>query len=315
MTNFRRGHGPDGRRGKSTSFIGKSFMLIIIAVGLTYMIIQYFNTNNTLQKPESTDDFVYNMEISGIDYIEPEKRYYLPSSTTGLLIHHKYYSLSYYEKYEIAEWVSYVLTKESLRISNVERAKRFKNDIKVKSRSAIYYDYSGSGYSRGHLAPAGDMAFNDEAMQESFFMSNITPQKKAFNGGIWNELEQNVRNWAWKSNTLYIATGPVLGKHSIIKQIGKNNVGVPKYFYKVLLDIEDPERKGIGFLIPNKLSTRHLREYVVTIDSIEKLTGINFFKDLLTDIEENKLESKSNISNWKVSNKLFKMRLEVWNKR
>jgi endonuclease G len=314
MPNFRRNHGSAEKSRRKSSFIGKSLMLIIIAAGLFFLIIRYFNENSIIEtKP--TEDFVYNMEISGIEYIEPDKRYYLPSSTTGQIIHHKHYSLSYHEKYELAEWVSYVLTKESLRISNVERAKRFNKDPKVKTGSAIYYDYSGSGYSRGHLAPAGDMAFSDEAMQESFFMSNITPQKKTFNSGIWNELEQNIRNWAWKNNTLYIVTGPVLGKHSIIKHIGKNSVGVPKFFYKVLLDIEDPNRKGIGFLIPNKISTRHLKNYVVSIDSIETLTGIDFFKDLLTDEEEEKLESNTDISKWKVSEKIFKKRLEDWNKK
>jgi len=253
------------------------------------------------------------LNISGIDYIEPVNRFYLPSSTTGQIVHHKYYSLSYNEKYEIPEWVAYVLTKKSLKIPNVPRAKRFKKDLKVRTRSAIYYDYSGSGYSRGHLAPAGDMAFSDEAMQESFFLSNITPQKGGFNGGIWNELENNVRNWAWKNEKLFVVTGPVIDR-SITEFIGKNRVGVPKLFYKVLLDIDDPERKGIGFLIPNKLSTTHLKEYAVTIDSIEKLTGINFYKDLLEDDEEEKLESHFDLKKWKISDKIYKKRIEVWNK-
>ena len=313
MAKFRRSHGVD-KREKSSS-VGKIIMLVIIAASMIYLVFTYLGKSvASSQNGSKEEDFVYNIDVSGIDYIKPEERYYLPSSTTNQIVHHKYYSLSYNEEYEIAEWVSYVLTKKSLRIPNVHRAKRFNPDLKVKSRSAIYYDYRGSGYSRGHLAPAGDMAFNEEAMKESFLMGNITPQKRAFNGGIWNELEQNVRNWAWKDNKLFIATGPVIN-NSITNFIGKNKVGVPNKFYKVILDIDDPERKAIGFVIPNKRSERPLQEYAASIDSIEKLTGINFFKDLLSDEEENRLESNFNINKWKISKKLYKQRIQVWNKQ
>lgn len=310
MAKFRRNHG-NGKKGR-TAAMGKTITLIIVASAFILFIIKYFNNKNSSSITSQEAELVYNIDISGIDYIEPKDRIYLPSSRTNQIIHHKYYSLSYNEQYEIPEWVAYVLTKESLRIPNVPRAKRFKTDLKVKTRSAIYYDYKGSGYSRGHLAPAGDMAFSEEAMKESFFMSNMTPQKRAFNGGIWNELEQNVRNWAWKNNKLFIVTGPIID-NSITKYIGKNKVGVPNKFYKVILDIDDPERKGIGFIISNKKSIKPLESYAVSIDEVERITGIDFYKDLLTDKEEEKLESKFDINKWKISKKLFKQRIEVWN--
>jgi len=308
---FKTRHGSNGNKRPST--LGRTIMLIIIASFLFFIVFKFVNNGNQVSS-NTSEEFIFNIDIDGTEYIEPNQRFYLPSTTTNQIVHHKYYSLSYNEKYEQAEWVAYVLTKTSLRIPNVERAKRFKTDTKVKSRSAIYYDYKGSGYSRGHLAPAGDMAFSDEAMKESFFMSNMSPQKQAFNGGIWNELENNVRNWAFKNNKLFIVTGPILDS-SINEFIGKNNVGVPKYFYKIMLDIDDPERKAIAFLIPNEKSIKPLKDYVVTVDEIEKLTGIDFFKDLISLEEQVKLESKSDINKWKVSNKLFKKRIEVWNKR
>jgi len=311
MAKFRRSHGGDKR---GSSVIAKTIMLLFTAAALFYFIFHFINKVKNNNSGSEGDEFVYNMDISGIDYIEPDKRYFLPESTTGQVVHHKYYSLSYNEKYEIPEWVAYVLTKQSLRVPNVPRAKRFNPDLKVKTRSAIYYDYKGSGYSRGHLAPAADMAFSEEAMKESFLMSNMTPQKRVFNGGIWNELEQNVRNWAWKNNKLFVVTGPIIDK-SIRKFIGKNKVGVPTKFYKILLDIDDPERKGIGFVIPNERSEAPLKDYAVSIDSIEKLTGIDFFNDLLSDEEEEKLESTFDIHKWKISNKLYKKRIEVWNKQ
>ena len=313
MPKFRRNYGNQGSKRGKTNFMIRAILLIIFAVILLFLITRYVK-NDLPQLFSEEKPYVYNIELNGTDHIKPENRYFLPSSSTGQVIHHKYYSLSYNEKYEEAEWVSYILTKESLRVPNVERAKKFKNDLKIETRSAIYYDYSGSGYSRGHLAPAGDMAFNEEAMEESFYMSNISPQKREFNNGIWKELEQNIRNWAWKNNKLFIVTGPVLN-NSINEYIGKNKVAVPKYFYKVIMDIDDPERKAIGWVIPNEVSTKPLSEYAKTVDQVEELTGIDFFKDLLTDTEEEKLESNINIKKWKVSEKMFKKRIEVWNKQ
>ena len=313
MPKFRTSHGSSGRKRKNSSFAVRTFLLIFIASALIFMIVYLLKNNDFLQQ-NSFKETVFNTDdIEGTGFVPPEKRYYLPSSNTGKVVHHRYYSLSYNEKYEEAEWVAYVLTKESLRIPNVKRTNWFEEDPMINTGSATYYDYKGSGFTRGHLAPAGDMAFNDEAMKESFLMSNITPQKRAFNNGIWKELEENIRNWAWKNNKLYIATGPVLDR-SIRKYIGKNKVGVPKYFYKVILDIDDPGRKGIGFIIPNDKSTEPLENYEVSIDSVEKLTGIDFFSELLTDDEEEKLESQFNPKKWKVSSKLYQKRIDIWNK-
>ncbi len=309
MANFRRNH-IKSKKSSQFSMLLKVVLLFAILIGLIFFIINY-NKSDLKVNPSN----LYNQEdITGIDYIKPKDRLYLPGNTKGQVVHHKYYSLSYNEKYEIAEWVAYVLTKKNLKMRNVKRAKRFEEDPKIKTGSAIYYDYSSSGYSRGHLAPAADMAFSKDAMQESFFLSNITPQRQKFNGGIWNELEQNVRNWAWNNNKIFITTGPVINDE-IEKFIGKNKVGVPLYFYKAIIDIDDPERKSIAFLIPNKMSTRPLLDYVITVDSLENLTGIDFFKDLLADSEEEAIESKANISKWKLDNKLYWERLSVWNKK
>ncbi|MBK7095484.1 MAG: DNA/RNA non-specific endonuclease [Saprospiraceae bacterium] len=314
MVKFRRGHGGETKQGIKHGFIGRNILLTLILSGLLIGIFvltkqKFFNLATS--KPEKEDFFFTNY---GYDSIDPKKRYFLPSSTTGELVHHKYYSLSYNEKYEQAEWVSYVLTKESLRAENVKRHDRFDPDVRVKTRSAIYHDYLSSGYTRGHLAPAADMAFNDDAMKESFLMSNISPQKKEFNNGVWNELEENTRNWAWKNGIVYIATGPVL-TDNIRDFIGKNRVGIPDYFYKIILDADDPDRKAIGFLLPNEISTEPLSKYAVTIDSIESVTGIDFFRDFLTKDEQTKLESGFDINKWPFNPDLYTKRIEVWNKQ
>lgn len=244
---------------------------------------------------------------------EEDARWYLPSSTTDQVIHHDHYSLSYSEEHEQAEWVAYKLTKSSLLIPNVPRTDWFEKDPAVSTGSAEYKDYSGSGFTRGHLAPAGDMAFNESAMIESFFMSNVSPQKRPFNNGIWKELEEQVRDWAFQFDELYVITGPVLVGST--QRIGRNQVAVPEYFYKIILTSSAPDPIAIAFLIPNELSEKKLQDYVVTIDSLEALTNIDFFHQLLENEQEISLESTLSTDDWRFSESRYLQRIEKWNKQ
>ena len=219
---------------------------------------------------------------------------FLPSSTTNQIIKHDYFTLSYNEKYEQAEWVAYELKKSYVRSSNFKRP-YFIEDPKVKTRSADWRNYKKSGYDKGHLCPAGDMGFEINAYNDTFFTSNISPQLHAFNGGIWNRLEQKTRYWATKYDGVYVITGGVL--QSSLKTIGKEKVSVPNYFYKILLDNPNGEYKMIAFLVPNGKSDKPLYSFVVSVDSIEKITGIDFFPKL-DDKTENRLEKSSDYKAW-----------------
>jgi len=218
---------------------------------------------------------------------------YLPTSTTNQIIEHTYFILSYSERNEQAEWVAYELTKSRV-YGEVSRTDNFREDPLVKTGSATLNDYKGSGYDRGHLAPAGDMKFSKTAMSESFYMSNMSPQIPGFNRGIWKKLEGQVRIWAVENEHIYIVTGGILS--SKIGSIG-NSVTIPKYYYKVILDYKEPGIKAIALILPNEKGTKQLDEYVVTIDRVENLTGIDFFPALPDDLE-NKLEADSDPSKW-----------------
>jgi endonuclease G, mitochondrial len=226
---------------------------------------------------------------------------YLPASTANQIIQHTNFTLSYSEKDEQAEWVAYQLTRDELR-NVAEREDNFREDPKVFSGSATPDDYRRSGYDRGHLAPAGDMGFSEKAMSESFYMSNISPQDRAFNRGIWKALEGQTRDWIAENGSLYVVTGGVLTEK--IKVIGKKNkVTVPKYFYKVLLGLDGPgldgpDIKAIAFLLPNKSSNAPLSQFVISIDSLENMTGIDFFPALPDELEA-KLESSTSLIGWK----------------
>lgn len=220
--------------------------------------------------------------------------FFLPTSTTGQVIHHEGYSLSYSEPHEQAEWVAYELKKEHLSNSNFKRP-YFEIDKAVKTGAADWRNYRNSGYDRGHLCPAGDRKYSKEAHDETFLTSNISPQRNEFNSGIWNRLEQKVRYWASKYDGVFVVTGGVL--KGPMETIGQEKVAVPKHFYKVLIDVNTGEPKMIAFLIPHEPSNKPLHEFVVSVDSLEALTGIDFFPELEDDVED-RLEASSDYKAW-----------------
>lgn len=220
--------------------------------------------------------------------------YFLPTSTTGEIIHHEGYSLSYSEPHEQAEWVAYELKESHLSNSNHKRP-YFEIDNAVKTGAAHWRNYKNSGYDRGHLCPAGDRNYSKLAHDETFLTSNISPQNHEFNSGIWNSLEKRTRYWANKYDGVFVVTGGVLKGE--MQTIGDEEVSIPNQFYKVLIDNNSGKTKMIGFLIPHQNFNKPLYEFVVSVDSIEKLTGIDFFPEL-DDAIENKLEASSNYKNW-----------------
>ena len=164
------------------------------------------------------------------------------------------------------------------------------------------------------MAPAGDMAFSEKAMRESFFMSNMAPQLRNFNGGIWRELEENVRDWAYDNDVLYIVSGPIFYDDKYQKIGGSTKVAVPDAFFKAVLDLEGKSEKGIGFIIPHDTQSDHLREFAVSIDEIEKQSGLNLYTNLFASTEnEEALESTFNVNSWQISKSRFDQRIKHWN--
>ncbi|MEE3233376.1 MAG: DNA/RNA non-specific endonuclease, partial [Candidatus Latescibacterota bacterium] len=201
----------------------------------------------------------------------------------------------YNEEHEQAEWVAYIITRQQLS-QRVDRTDDFRSDPAVDTGSAALADYERSGFDRGHLAPAASMAWSMTIMSESFFLSNMSPQVPGFNRGIWRKLEEAVRKEAYQHEELVIITGPLLEPN--LPTIGSNRVSIPEAYFKALLDITNPSIEGIAFLLENKSSNKPLKTFASTIDSLESITGINFFVNLEDDVE-NEIENSVNMSHWK----------------
>lgn len=230
---------------------------------------------------------------------------FFPQYDHGEIVEHNYYSLSYSETHEQAFWVFYELTRQEVK-GGFKRTDNFREDPDIITQSASLDDYKGSGYDRGHIAPAADMAFNITAMSESFYMSNMSPQHPSFNRGYWKKLESEVRKWAYQRGRLFVTSAPVLNKD--YETIGPNEVSIPEYYYKVLLDTIN--KTTIAFLMPNQKCSGDLIDYVVSVDSLERLTGIDFNAHL-DDGLENELESNSNISEWPFANVVIEKKQSV----
>lgn len=247
-------------------------------------------TEATKQKDASNRTSVSNRIPSSKDLEIPT----LLTPRQQQIIRHTGYTVSYNKDTKLPNWVSYELTRAETK-GKEKRSNRFIADPLVKGAIATNADYTRSGYDKGHMAPAADMKWSPVAMNESFYFSNMCPQHPQLNRRGWKKLEDKIRNWAVADSAIIIICGPVIKKQP--KTIGKNKVVVPQQFFKVILSPFVKPMRAIGFLFNNEQSVDPLSAYVVTVDSIERLTNMDFFS-LLPDEIENKIEAEANYFQW-----------------
>ncbi len=279
---------------------------ILLVCIFTLLYIYEYTSSQTkgrkLQQKESVisdnpDNVKQPINEKSSAYIPPKAEIpVLQSKEKEQIIEHEGYTLSFNPTYKIANWVAYELTDQEVKTKKSNRFDKFLLDPAVKGGTAMNEDYTHTGYDRGHLVPAGDMKWSAKAMRESFYLSNIIPQKPQLNRGIWKELEEQVREWAITDKRLLIAAGPVI--RSNLKRLGKNRVAIPDTMYKVIVSPNGKNPQGIAFLFANKgYGNISLKTLAIPIDSVEKITGIDFFPALPDEIE-NKVESVVNIKEW-----------------
>ncbi|MCQ2143738.1 MAG: DNA/RNA non-specific endonuclease [Bacteroidales bacterium] len=240
--------------------------------------------------------------VSALAEDSPEGLLELPAVNSGdVVITHSGYALCYNPSTKIPNWVAYELTAKEAS-GTLERGERsFSMDPKYKKTQAMREDYSNSGWSRGHMAPAADFRWDSDAMDETFYLTNICPQNSTLNGKDWNYLEGRVRSWAGKYGRVWVVTGPIVGTNKY-GTIGEHNVVVPDSFYKVVLASKDGAYKAIGFVMDNDAKRYYLDKCAMTVNEVEKLTGLDFFPNLDDKIEE-QVESQKKFSDWGIKTK------------
>ncbi len=195
-------------------------------------------------------------------------------------------NIEFYPQHKQARWVGYFISRERLEGEHFKRKGiAFVSDGQIKGGSACDADYRKSGYDRGHLAPARDMAFSKETLTQSFLFSNISPQKPKFNRGKWAELENYAREQAMKRDVIVVITGPIFSDE-IDESIGRNKVSVPHAFFKALLFYSKERVEAIGFVMPNDKLKEELETYACSVDYMEEIANIDVFPALSDEVEE-----------------------------
>ena len=215
----------------------------------------------------------------------------LPACTaSGLeLARRSAFVLCYSSALKVPVWTAYELTPAQLH-GSAARPSRFRRDPALAGPIAQDRDYRGSGFSRGHMVPAEDVAWSDASIGESFLLSNVAPQRQHMNAGRWRQLENAVRRLAARSDTVLVFTGPVFDSREP-EFIGPDHVAVPSHFFKVILAVHRGEFVMYAAIIPNSNDVRQpLARFTVTVDEVERRTGLDFFSGL-DDSEEDRLES------------------------
>ena len=222
----------------------------------------------------------------------------IPGAAVGRTVQHGAYVSSYNTSTLIPNWVAYELTAEEAEGRRERGGIEFRMDPDLKGcTQAMREDYSGSGWTKGHLMPAADAAFSSSTMAETFYFTNICPQNEVLNAGDWQYLEKRVRSWAKRYGSVWVATGPIVGKN-IYGTIGERKVTVPDSFFKALLvRRSDGSYSAIAFVMDNDDERYYLKDCSMSVDELETLTGFDFFPALDDKIEE-KVESTVRLSDW-----------------
>lgn len=227
----------------------------------------------------------------------------------GEVVRHPGFALQYVEAHEQARWVMHVILPD-IRDGREGRTNRFMEDPKISTGSAQErdyfikemkpdssgYKYTGFGFDRGHLAPSADFKWSKKALAASYYYSNMSPQRGALNRERWAELEGLLREVVLTHDQpLYVVTGPVLLDTLPVIKRSVNGLTIPYHYWKVAYD---PARKqAIGFVMPNQTCPHPPEWYAVSVDSVEKLTGLNFFQQLPDSIEQ-RVEASFQVPMW-----------------
>lgn len=256
-------------------------LLLIIPIVVLYLVGCF---------PISSDNAVIanNNQFGNLEMVTT------PETIPSQIVNYEGMILSFNKDLHIPNWVAWELTATEV-AGTFPRDDNFRGDDNVIG-SAEKWDYSYSGYDRGHMAPAGDMKWSAKAVDESFYMTNMCPQAKSLNTGAWKRLEEKCRQWAEIDSAIIVICGPIV-TDPINEYIGDSKVAVPQRFFKVILSpyVENP--RGIGFIMPNAKVPGGMQAAAVSIDEVEQVTGYDFFSSLPDEVE-NDVESQCKFHYW-----------------
>ena len=247
---------------------------------------------STINHQPSTTNHQPSVTVTTLDLLKQR----VPRGTSEIMLTRTSYVTSYNKQTRTPNWVAWNLTKAHTYGRLLRENERFEEDPDVPTPRSTFQDFYNSRYDRGHMCPAGDNKWDEQAMTETFLMTNICPQNHGLNKEDWNDLEMQCRSWARHFGEVTIVCGPLFEDTENQRTIGRNRVSIPSGFFKVVYRTS-PTPHAIGFIFKNDGSSQPWRKQICSVDEVERRSGINFFHMLPDDIED-RVEAEEDINDW-----------------
>ena len=286
---------------KIFKYVGIFFLLAVIIYCGSRMIVDEGNDKGsaTISVASGTPESL-GLDLSGIDKVE------IPDGIPSIIKEYEGFTVSFNPENKTPNYVAWILDGRETE-GTVSRSNQFWTDNELEGCPDTR-DYSRSGYDRGHMCPSGEQKWSEDAMNSCFVMANICPQNHDLNTGAWKTLEDKERIWAKRDSSIVIIAGPIYEK-SDRETIGYSEVRVPSAFFKVLLAPYENPIRAIGFVYPNMRCDGNMASYAVSVDDVEKLTGLDFFSVLPDNIED-EIESIVSFRDWNNNKRMKKQENE-----
>ncbi len=271
-------------------------ILLLVAAAAVAVFVREPRAELTVADPEATDQEVSQAEKrkSILDYRKFEN-VVMPAGISNTDIDYEGFHIAFNPDKHEPNYATWVLSADRIDGPYSRKDASFAPDNDVEG-SATLGDYRSSGYDRGHMVPAADMKWSQQAMADCHLLTNMCPQDKRLNSGAWATVEKNTRKWVQKHGTLVIVAGPVL-TDKLTRTIGKSKIPVPERFFKAIIAPDANPPLGIAFIMPNGYIDGGAQSTVASIDQVEAITGFDLFS-ALPDSIENEIESQNSLRIW-----------------
>ena len=267
-----------------------------MALAVSMLMPAFYSCNTGKDEPKMPVPDIPTPEIPAtptVSHYDGLEKVVIPNGLTSQIKEYTGFTLSYNKDNRTPNYVAWELL--GTEVSNdVSRSDNFWQDPDIEGCTK-HSDYTRSGYDRGHMCPAADQKWSEQAMNDCFVMANMCPQLHDLNAGAWEKLEEKERLWAKRDSAVMIIAGPIYTEDD--DKYFESKVRVPGAFFKVLVAPYLDEPRGIAFVYPHMKCPGNMQDYATSIDEVEKITGFDFFSELPEEIEK-MVESTYSFTEW-----------------
>jgi endonuclease G len=271
-----------------------AIIVLLLVIAILVLVFCAYSPSNRVERTSKTSDII---PVASTQNLKSEDTPWgLPKDGSSLhILTHIAFTIGYDSAKKEPRWVAYNIKSEYVGLPSLGK-RNFKPDPDLpEEESAKDSDYKNSGYDRGHMAPFASVRRKNDPKPEceSCYFSNICPQKPSLNRKIWELLEEKEREWAKKYGEVWVVTGPIFGENG--QTLPSGRVAIPLSFYKIVARVDGEKVELLSFILSQDATStaedKKFVKFLVSVDEVEKATGLDFMSELPDDIE-NVLEAQ-----------------------